>query len=104
VYIGSMDTDYAQSPSTDIIISYITTIDYPYPYSQTFREVDPGTQANSSNHGTRPSSVIKLSTLAVETMQEDSLHEETLTKLKLFEYRYTRYVLDPRSGFWVMVK
>lgn len=90
-----------ESPSTDIIISYVTTIDYPYPYSQTFREVDLGTQTTSSNDGTRPSSVIKLSTLATETTQS---YEETLTKLKLFEYRYTRYILDPRSGLWVMVK
>jgi len=31
-------------------------------------------------------------------------HDEQLRELKMFDYRYNRYILNPRTGLWVMVK
>jgi len=30
--------------------------------------------------------------------------DEDLQELRMFDYRYNRYILNPRTGLWTMVK
>lgn len=91
-----------QNPSKDISICKISDAPYPYNYSSAFSSVFP--TAASSATGTRPSSVIKLAPMAGATSQNGNNSDETLRTLRTFEFRYSKYILEPHFGHWTMIK
>ncbi|KAG8788562.1 hypothetical protein FRC15_003443 [Serendipita sp. 397] len=100
------DLVVVENTSQDIVICHVETVPYPYSYSSTFP--DPAqassTIPSASNGGTRPSSVIKMAALTSPMIAEAIAPDEELKRLRMFEYRYSRYLMDPRTGLWFMAK
>jgi cation-transporting P-type ATPase 13A2 len=86
------------------IICQATTVPYPYSYTSTFQTNGGTTPVPSSTSGIRPSSAIKMSAMASALPQNGVELDEDLRELKMFDYRYNRYILNPRTGLWTMVK
>ena len=93
-----------QHVSKDIIICDVAKLSYPYSYSSTFPDTLQGTTLPPSANGTKASSVIKLAAILPNSANGSVTPQDTLDELRVFEFRYSRYILDPRTGLWYMIR
>ena len=84
---------------------------YPYPYASTFTDDSPLPSTVPSSAGnTRPPSTFKMPTTTNGMLHPNGSHasfpsnDTSLGTLKYFDYRYNRYVLNPRTGTWFIIR
>jgi cation-transporting ATPase 13A2 len=120
---GVISTDL-QTPYGDLHVVPIDIIPYPYPLSTVFPQYAPpadqsqnpsirrGQTGTASRSSPLPSHAINGAPAGVGAAK-DLLHdvergntswEETMGFLKITEYRYTRFALDPATGRWAMIR
>ena len=112
-----------QTPYGDLHVVPIGIIPYPYPLSTVFPQYAPAAdqsqnpsirrgQAGMSGSSPLPSHAINGASPGVGGAK-DLLHdvergntswEETMGFLKITEYRYNRFALDPATGRWAMIR
>jgi cation-transporting ATPase 13A2 len=112
-----------QTPYGDLHVVPIDIIPYPYPLSTVFPQyASPADQSQNpsirrgqtgpSRSSPLPSHAINGAPAGVGAAK-DLLHdvergntswEETMGFLKITEYRYTRFALDPATGRWAMIR
>ncbi|EMD37542.1 hypothetical protein CERSUDRAFT_114181 [Gelatoporia subvermispora B] len=81
-----------ESAYRDIAIFPIQSIDYPYDLSTVFStHIDPSAQ-------------LPLSRATSRTQDQSDGSAEKLSKLLVVDYRYSRFVLDPRTGLFTMLR
>ncbi|KAG8791307.1 hypothetical protein FRC17_008770, partial [Serendipita sp. 399] len=91
-----------ENSSQDIIICWVEAVPYPYSHASTFPDPAQSIPTVSNGGTTRPSSVIKMTTFISPVIVESISPDQELKVLRMFEYRYNRYLLDPRTGLWFM--
>lgn len=79
---------------SDIALYPVRVLRYPYPLSTVFPQAEAGATP-------RRSSISSLPQPGNGGMQHE---DDLLDKLLVLDYRYSRYVLDPRSGLFSMVR
>ena len=114
-----------QTPYGDIHIIPLQIIPYPYPLSSVFPQSLLAAAASSraaslrgslrgqngaangepiTLNGNDPGGVNGAKDLTVDVERGKTTWEETMGFLKIMEYRYTKFALDPATGRWAMVR
>ncbi|KAL1412859.1 hypothetical protein Q8F55_000608 [Vanrija albida] len=104
-----------ETPYGDIHIVDINVIDYPYPLSTVFPQQAPVSSRPESRADSRtgPSDYQATGSTSrtpingnatPDLEQGKTTTEEKLGILRVMEYRYTRFALEPHSGRWCMIR
>ncbi|KAL7423997.1 hypothetical protein Q5752_001582 [Cryptotrichosporon argae] len=95
-----------ETPYGDLHIVPMQIIAYPYPLSTVFpRSTAPTAEASraTSVRGVAPDPR-GAKDLVPDLERGQTTWEETMGFLKIVDYRYTRFALDPATGQWVMIR
>ncbi|EKC97467.1 cation transporting ATPase [Trichosporon asahii var. asahii CBS 8904] len=100
-----------ETPYGDIHIVPMDVIDYPYPLSTVFPAAAAASaaasahaSANASAAASAANSILNGTNGHHDVEQGKMTWEEKSGKLRVMEYRYTRFALDPLTGRWAMIR
>ncbi|KDQ21478.1 hypothetical protein BOTBODRAFT_25926 [Botryobasidium botryosum FD-172 SS1] len=94
-----------ETPYQDFFIHELLTLEYPYPYSSVFPPPIP--TASSSAPTAQSASQTRASTPSILGKAASHISRDVndeLVTLRAVDYRHTRFALDPKSGFFTMVR
>lgn len=101
-----------ETPYGDIHIVPMEVIDYPYPLSTVFPAAAAASTGASAHASANASAAASAANSILngtnghhtDVEQGKSSWEEKTGHLRVMEYRYTRFALDPRTGRWAMIR
>ena len=110
-----------ETPYGDLHIVPINVIPYPYPLSTVFPQAIPpgGSSSRAASvrghtsvpvapvhaiNGDQPGGVGAAKDLMHDVERGNTTWEETMGYLKVMEYRYTKFALEPGTGRWAMIR